>query len=278
VTGITFIGDAYEYTVNRIGMYSDSTTMVKLDTPDTLEEIVANAHSVLLQPRSMSDLMAGLSVVDGLWNVFDSYPQRLILPYVPGARQDRANPSGDVGFMLATVARLINSYGFMEVVVADPHSPKVNELINNVVEFPLVNIYAHLWKGYTGVISADKGGLERATLAAKVLDKPLYQGAKVRDEATGKLTGFAVEPLEEGGHYLVVDDICDGGGTFLGLGEKIREQGAYADLFVTHGIFSKGTDDLKKIFKNIYTTNTRSVHERNDVLTLDIMTEMRNHR
>ncbi len=278
MTGITFIGDAYEHTVNRIGMYSDSTTMVKLEDANTLEDIVQSADTIVLQPRTLADLMAGLSVVDGARQLDPNAITRLVLPYIPGARQDRANAAGDVGFMLQTVARLINSYGFMEVVVADPHSPKAGLLINNMVEFPLVNIYAHLWKGYTGVISADKGGLERATLAAKVLDKPLYQGAKVRDEATGKLTGFAVEPLEEGGHYLVVDDICDGGGTFLGLGEKIREQGAYADLFVTHGIFSKGTDELKKIYKNVYTTNTRSVHERNDVLTLDIMTEMRNHR
>lgn len=260
-------------------MYSDSTTMVKLDTPERLDEIARNADTVLLQPKTLADLMAGLSVVDGLWTTSRvKSPSRLILPYIPGARQDRANPSGDVGLMLRTVARLINSYNFEEVVVADPHSPAARFYIKNMVEFPLVNIYAHLWKGYTGVIAPDKGAKERGVLAGGVLNKPVFQGGKVRDVATGKLTGFEVEPLEEGGHYIVVDDICDGGGTFLGLGEKIREQGAFADLFVTHGIFSKGTDDLKHVFKNIYTTNTRSVHERNDVYTFDIMTEMRNHR
>lgn len=278
MTGITFIGPDYRYGVKRVGMYSDSTTMVKLDSPDRLDEIARKADTVVLQPNSMSEFLAGLSIVDGVRTLDEFAIRRLILPYIPGARQDRANPSGDVGFMLATVGRILSTYDFEEIVVADPHSPKASWYIPNMVEYPLVNIYAHLWKGYTGVIAPDKGGVERATIAAKVLDKPLYLGGKVRDVSTGKLTGFEVEELERGGHYIVVDDICDGGGTFVGLGEKIREQGAFADLFVTHGIFSKGTRDLTAIFKNIYTTNTRSVHERNDVLTLGIMNEMENHR
>ena len=41
---------------------------------------------------------------------------------------------------------------------------------------------------------------------------------------------------------LILDDICDGGGTFTGLSHVLRgTYGARAvDLFVTHGIFSKG--------------------------------------
>lgn len=261
--------------IKHVGMYSDSTTMVKTDE---LAAIAEHADAIVLQPRGMASFIAGLSVIDGLWDVHGKAPSTLILPYIPGARQDRANPTGDVGFMLETVGRIINAYDFEKVVCADPHSSKAYDYINNLVEFPLVDIYAHLWKGYTGVIAPDKGGVGRATVAAGVLGKPLYLGGKVRDVSTGKLTGFEVEELEAGGHYIVVDDICDGGGTFLGLGEKIREQGCFADLFVTHGIFSKGTDELKKIYKNIYTTNTRSVHERNDILTLGIMTEMENHR
>ena len=63
----------------------------------------------------------------------------------------------------------------------------------------------------------------------------------------------------------------------MGLGEKIREQGAFADLFVTHGIFSKGTDELKKIYKNIYTTDSRYIDERNDVYFINVVEDMENY-
>jgi ribose-phosphate pyrophosphokinase len=149
--------------------------------------------------------------------------------------------------------------------------------IHNVRVFPQSEVAKKLWHGYSGIIAADKGGKARAEAMAEAMNLPVYYGGKTRDVSTGKLTGFTLEPIPAGGHYLVVDDICDGGGTFIGLGEKIREQGAFADLFVSHGIFSKGTEDLKKVFKNIITTDSREVHDRNDVLTITLLNEMRNY-
>lgn len=260
--------------IKNVGMYSDSTTMVKTEE---FEQIVADADTVMLRPKNMSSFLAGLSIVDGV-HASGGKISRLILPYIPGARQDRVNPTGDVGFMLNTVARIINSYEFDTVLVADPHSMKSVELIENLTIFPYRDLYAHLWTGYSGVISPDKGAKSRANFAGAALGGlVVVEASKVRDVTTGKLSGFDVT-VEDGHHYIVVDDICDGGGTFLGLGEKIREQGAFADLFVTHGIFSKGTSELKKLYKSIYTTNTRDIHERNDVMSFDILTEMRNYR
>jgi len=42
----------------------------------------------------------------------------------------------------------------------------------------------------------------------------------------------------------VVDDICDGGGTFIGLADLLDERAMRADLYVTHGLFSQGTEKL----------------------------------
>ena len=42
---------------------------------------------------------------------------------------------------------------------------------------------------------------------------------------------------------LIVDDICDGGGTFSGIAQVLRANGAEKIyLCVTHGIFSKGIE------------------------------------
>jgi ribose-phosphate pyrophosphokinase len=76
------------------------------------------------------------------------------------------------------------------------------------------------------------------------------------------LSGFSVpDDLPCNSHYLVVDANCDAGGTFIGLAKAIDEQGdATADLFVTHGIFSKNAGPrLKQYYKNVYSTDTTPV-------------------
>jgi ribose-phosphate pyrophosphokinase len=56
---------------------------------------------------------------------------------------------------------------------------------------------------------------------------------------------------------LIVDDICDGGATFIGIADAIHEKDPDADvrLYVTHGIFSKGIDVFKGKLNHIYVSN-----------------------
>jgi ribose-phosphate pyrophosphokinase len=54
-----------------------------------------------------------------------------------------------------------------------------------------------------------------------------------------------------------VDDICDGGGTFLGLAEATGLPWSRVDLYVSHGVFSKNAlDNLRERFEYVYTTNS----------------------
>lgn len=270
---ITLMGsDNWSEPINFVGMYSDGTPMVKTDQWD---EIVKRADTMVLRPHSLNDFVVAMFLVDAI-TLAGGRIHKLVLPYVPGARQDRTNPTGDVLFTIESVTRMINQRRFSRVVILDPHSPETPIRINNVRIFPQGEVAKKLWKGYTGIIAADKGGKERAESMAEAMGLPVYYGGKVRDVSTGKLTGFTLDTIPFG-HYLVVDDICDGGGTFIGLGEKIREQGSYADLYVSHGIFSHGTDALKAIYKNIITTDSLRGHERNDVLTISLLNEMRNY-
>lgn len=268
---VVFKGADFSAPISFIGMYSDGTPLVKTDQ---FEEIYRRADTMILRADSMAEFVAGMFLYDAVMN--RRRPMALILPYLPGARQDRSNPTGDVLFTARSVANMINDRRFTEVVSVDPHSEVMPKLINHFVEYPIELVAKKFWKGYNAVISPDQGARDRAQRVAWVLNKPWVEGSKVRDVSTGALSGFDVK-VEEGKHYLVVDDICDGGGTFVGLGEKIREQGAYADLYVTHGIFSKGTNALKKIYKNIYTTNSRDVSLLTDVHVFDIITQMENY-
>ena len=270
---ITFSGPNGQHIgVTNLGMYSDNTPIVKHGQwADIIE-----CDTVTVTGASLHTLTTALFMVDAV-NWSGGWVKNLILPYLPGARQDRVNPTGDVLFTSASVAKMINDRHFGSVVYVDPHSHVMPSFLGAKREYPLTRIYKRLPTTYAGIISPDKGALARAGYAAEVMRLPIISGGKTRDVATGQLTGFHVDSLEAGGHYLVVDDICDGGGTFIGLAEKIAEQGATADLYVTHGIFSKGLDGLLNHFGTIFTTDSFYDETHRRVETINIVKEMENY-
>lgn len=183
----------------------------------------------------------------------------LILPYVPGARADRGNPFG-----LSVYAEFINLLFVDQIIIFDPHSQVAPELLEGRENLTVVysdELFSapHFIKlpDYVGVIAPDKGAVLRAQNVADVLGVPLFKAEKKRDEATGQLSGFTVETLPEEGKLLLVDDICDGGGTFLGLADASGLPKERLDLFVSHGVFSKAACyNLPTAFDTIYTTNS----------------------
>jgi ribose-phosphate pyrophosphokinase len=200
--------------------------------------------------------------------------EKLVIPYVPGARQDRVNPTGDILFAAKGFADMINARKFSRVIILDPHSKVIAKKIKNSVQYPLAWVAESLVPAshYTGIIAPDAGAGDRALKFATEFGLPVTLATKHRDVSTGALTDFMV--TVKPGRYLVVDDICDGGGTFVGLGEKIMEQGAIADLYVTHGIFSKGTRRLHELYKDIYTTDSLWQESEDRVITIPIVERM----
>lgn len=195
----------------------------------------------------------------------------LFLPYFPGARQDRYEQGGCFTLdmymrILATLSRPLDM-----LVVLDPHSAVLPQMIGDYhaeqnricMEFHAIDPVDILVSPdqYYGVIRPDKGAEQRSAEMAAHLGVPLYRAEKVRDGLTGKLSGFQCEMLPAEGLFLIADDICDGGGTFNGLVDHIRDvQGMRGqkdfDLFVSHGIFSKGFLELYARFEKIITTDS----------------------
>jgi ribose-phosphate pyrophosphokinase len=59
--------------------------------------------------------------------------------------------------------------------------------------------------------------------------------------------------------YVIADDICDGGRTFIELAKELRGMGAQiVHLYVTHGFFTKGRDVFAGIIDNAYAVNDQS--------------------
>lgn len=186
----------------------------------------------------------------------------VFLPYFPGARQDRVMTSGEA-LTVKVYTDILNTYNLKEVVVFDIHSDVTPALLNHcktITNFGFIEqVIAKLPSDNLVLISPDGGALKKIYKLASFLKQfPVIECSKVRDLETGKLSHFNVYTNDlKGKHCLIVDDICDGGGTFTGLAQALKDKNAgNLYLAVSHGIFSKGFNHLNTYFKHIYTTNS----------------------
>jgi ribose-phosphate pyrophosphokinase len=228
--------------------------------------------------KSSNDIMDILLAHDSLKRI--GFKQIfLFIPYVPYARQDRVCNPGEA-FSLKVFADLINSKGFDRVYMMDAHSDVTPAVINNSYNYNNYELIGSLrrYMGYDHfnkliLISPDSGANKKANALARRFNLNLVKGDKVRDLSTGAISGFQVFTDDlNNADCIIVDDICDGGGTFLGLAEELKAKNAgRIYLAVTHGIFSKGLE----IFENspidhIFCTNSFSSKEASNLTILKI--------
>jgi ribose-phosphate pyrophosphokinase len=260
---ILFRDAARKYELD-LGLYPDNTPVVNFE--DAWNQAGGKFRAVLVRPNSLQEFFTAMFVVDSI-RERGGEVEKLVLPCIPGQRQDRIKWEGDWLVTAKSVSRYINSMNFKRVVSLDPHSLAVESLIDRL-RVPTLNLgylFAEVEK-YDGVIATDAGGVKRATSAAQQLDVPVFTASKHRDPATNQLSGFEVSGLSEGRRYLVVDDICDAGGTFLGLADEIDKAGATADLFVTHGLFTKNAQErLLRRYGKVFATD--SIDQKRDGVT-----------
>lgn len=230
--------------------------------PDT--EPVSGSVHVLQVHRSAVDWTLVAQWAALVEDLFPGQPRVLALPYLPSARGDKDVPSPAV-----VNATLAAGTGITDIVTVDPHSPvwlaamrAANPAIRQHV-LPLADIVAAALRAdgdrvaHLGVISPDKGAVTRAAEVASLLGVPVYVASKNRDPKTGRLTHYSLEADLAPGNYLVVDDICDGGGTFALLTGAVPD-GVVLDLWVTHGGFTKPnfSADARAPYRRIYTTDS----------------------
>ena len=195
-------------------------------------------------------------ITDALRRKYPRKPISLIMNYIPYARQDRVCNEGE-SLSIKVFADLINLQAYNQVIVLDPHSDVAPALINKCfIVHRHEQLYLFNIDKYDCLICPDAGARKKCVEDAKKLDLPIVYADKVRDLETGKLSGFEVHAESVPARCLITDDICDGGGTFIGLAQELRKKGATTvDLLVSHGIFSKGLDIFKGSIDIIYTIN-----------------------
>lgn len=258
----------------------------------------AGEMQVRLRKETLDKMAAGEKPVGVLWSTWpfrlegvllgaDALANKLgreidlFLPYLPYARADRRFVDGDCCgmdvFMRALASAPIRSVHTIDVhsQVAVEHWPQF--LVNYLPTQEIADVILKELNTGPGlyVLFPDEGAHQRYALPLGNLIKNwtisgrirpdqsvvFYSGSKKRDLKTGQFLGFEVPDACGDFPILIVDDLCDAGGTFIHIGRELREKQPERriSLYVTHGIFSQGTNVLRTwgcIDGTIYTTDT----------------------
>lgn len=247
--------------------FSDSAISIKLT--GTLPTHPVNATISVVEAENLQDeLFTIASLVSVLRDINSDIRIDLFMPYTPYARQDRRMDRHDA-FSMKVYASMLNALKLNRVIVMDAHSDVAPALIDRCINIPQDFILKTLNRidatfGYDCVlVSPDMGATKKIHKASEVLptEGVLYMN-KVRDTKTGQISGVkllgGIGEWVKGKKLLIVDDLCDGGGTFIqAANELMKYNPASIELYVTHGIFSKG---LAPIFNSgiykIWTTDS----------------------
>ena len=226
-----------------------------------------------LNPLRFMELALLRDAIAGIDNLGLSRNVDLVIPYLPYARADRRFTHGDCHGLMV-LGRTLFAMSFSRILTLDVHSGEARKCVSgleNVSPEPLIehaiNDFAKRENAHKlNLLFPDEGAAKRYklhpiygcnTYAIETLSVFCW---KKRDPVTGEMLGFEVpDPCEfDKAPILIIDDICDGGATFIGIAASLARKGITPQmgLYVTHGIFSKGTAPLYDHFKTIYTTDS----------------------
>lgn len=247
--------------------FPDSAAGIKLEGTIPRQVEHARIDATFTKGESLNDMFFKIALLVDIVRSINSRSQILLfMPYIPYARQDRRMVRHD-GFSMKVFANLLNSLKLDSVMVFDSHSDVATALIDNVVHVTQeqiidTNPINHgLSTNYDVIVAPDAGALKKIHKVAKALKKPVVVLDKERNVQTGEITGTKLlSPISdvEGKCCLIVDDICDGGATFIAAAAELKQAGAEnVSLWVTHGIFSRGVEHLlDNGILNIHTTDS----------------------
>ncbi len=216
--------------------------------------------TVICRIACTNDLMKLCLFTDAFKRFTGRMPDHLVLPYIPYARQDRVANPGEA-LSIKVFADILNSLHYHRVIVLDPHSEVCTALIHNIKIVPQWSIFCDSIMDGVDLISPDAGALKKIyklqeAAKARGVIVPVRTATKHRDTQTGFISKTTLDGKPQSKTCIVVDDICDGGGTFLALADTLNKQYEKCVLMVTHGIFSQGLEKLSQHYHRILATNS----------------------
>ena len=246
----------------KLTLFPDGQPHVQLSRIDSGDDV-----RVVAPIRSSQELLELLCVSNALDNQFAN-KKELVIPYLMGARSDRVMQPGD-SVDLRVVSDLINSCEFDRVQLFDVHSDTALQLIKRSRSHNNSKLVKAYDKPDAILICPDAGAAKKIGKYAEwnPLITDVVHCIKDRDLTNGNVSLRVLEPGKcAGRNCVIIDDLCDGGATFLAIASQVREC-AHLTLIVSHGIFSKGFHQLEEHFDSIITTDSYRNHGDSKITT-----------
>ena len=166
-----------------------------------------------------------------------------VIPYFGYARQDRKT-DGRTPISAKLVANLISASGADRVLTVDLHAGQIQGFFDiptdNLFGGPVMidDIKERFGRDKIVMVSPDVGGVVRARALVNKLNADLAIVDKRRPEA-GKSEVMNIIGEVKGARCIMLDDICDSGGTLANAAAALKDQGAVSvSAYVTHGVLS----------------------------------------
>lgn len=265
----------------QLGVFSGGEVSVRLNSPLWYKSVLTDI-TIKCRIDNSDKLLSVLMTKDAIDRTGFSGNIILDICYIPYGRQDRVCHKGEA-LSSKVFADIINSAGFSKVITVDAHSDVSTVCIDNcynksqseVISKNFLEMVRKDLELYCGpeLVSPDAGANKKTLqLASKLGLSSVVRADKVRNLRTGAIEQTEVYSSDcEGKSYLIADDICDGGRTFIELAKVLKEKGASkVALLVTHGIFSRGYEnlldngiDLIYVYDNWLQTKNDKVKELN---------------
>lgn len=256
-----------------------------------------NKFVIRAYPRNMDDIFIVGQIVDILKRSSYSHIRDITLELNTTlyTRYDRVMHSDrSDAFGLKVYVNVLASFGITRIRTLDAHSDVFGLLVKDAgMEYEDTSIIEAVTDTLSGdgnfvyqnfskiqgdfiIVAPDKG------LKSKVGNRADITCDKARDPVTGRIQGvkvvdggqyctydesgkkFEFNPSENpwGKSILIIDDICERGGTFFGVAQALRDIGyeGHINLAVTHGIMPEGTnfETMAQTFDNVF-VNTMHV-------------------
>lgn len=244
---------------------------VKIQDVDAVTELAyATIHwSVDLESNVHQEFFVVANLVNALRQINPTILLDVEMQYVPYGRQDRVCHEGE-SFGLEVFVNLLSAMKVSVSSIEDPHSAVTAKLLVANGHYCTATPQHHLVKAvvdilqYDTLIAPDNGAVEKIK---KLRHWNVVTLSKERTEAGITYTNPELRNIF--GKVLVVDDLCDTGGTFIALANALNGKTydiSRLDLYVTHGLFTKGTEPLLEYYNNIYCYNLMNSSVKSSVI------------
>lgn len=231
-----------------------------LDLPEAFDKVHVLITLKTTLPEAIMAVYQALSALDAVYIVSEV---TLEVQTLPDQRADRAEKEG-MSIPARSTAAMLAGTGVDSIIIYDAHSPVIVDYLKRyfmgyLVHVPAVNLFASKMEDRrtpTHIVAVDKGSIQRAETVAAEFDASVIYMDKIREN--GNVVGHEIlswnkQVPEHDSIIWIVDDLCDGGATFISAADVIFDRFEYEELnlFVTHGLFSKGKEELNRHFDNV---------------------------